>query len=256
MAERLMKDIRSRFDLIYNCDIIGAGFAESDEYYRRDKERYWRCLVLLCQLDLQPDVKLLEIGGGQLAVICKKMFGYDCTVADVSERYISPLQRGHIEFFKYNLMDLPPVEKQENFDVVVMLEVIEHIPAPAYILFERIKLFLKPTGIMFLTTPNLFRIRNVVRMILGIEFLDDYQIPEREQGLGHQLEYSAKHLRWQLERGGMQIMVLNHDELGRVGHSFKTRLGRSLVAPLAMLRPKWRDGLVAVARKSFNSTNR
>jgi hypothetical protein len=73
-TQHSMKHIRSRFDLIYNTKIIGAGFAESDDYYRLDKERYWRSLKLLYQLDLRPDVKLPEIGGGQLAVLCKKLF--------------------------------------------------------------------------------------------------------------------------------------------------------------------------------------
>jgi hypothetical protein len=136
----------------------------------------------------------------------------------------------------------------EAFDVVFLLEVIEHIPLPGYIVMDRIKPLLKPSGIVFLTTRNLFRVRNLIRMFLGIEFLDRFMIPEPGQGLGHQLEYSADHLRWQLERAGMEIVMLEHDSLGRSGHSFKARLARRLLAPLE-LRPIWRDGLVAVARK-------
>ena len=47
---------------------------------------------------------------------------------------------------------------------------------------------------------------------------------------------------------GMEIVMLEHDSLGRSGHSVKARLARKLLAPLE-LRPVWRDGLVAVARK-------
>jgi SAM-dependent methyltransferase len=247
---RPIKEMRSRFDEIYDTCIVGVGFAESDEYYKLDKERYWRSLVLLCQLDIPNPARLLEIGGGQIALLFKKLFNDDCVVADLSERYISPIRKEGLRFFQYNLLNPRSCGHQEEFDIVVLLEVVEHIPVPAHVVFDRIKRFMRPNGILFLTTPNLFRIRNLVRMFFGVEFLDHFDIPDSDRGMGHQLEYSAAHLRWQLERAGMQIIMLKHDELGRVGHSFKARLGRALSAPL-QLRPSWRDGLVAAARKNF-----
>jgi SAM-dependent methyltransferase len=244
-----IRDIRPRFDEIYDSCIVGAGFAESDQYYKLDKERYWRSLELLCELDIPTPARLLEIGGGQLALLFKKLFNDDCVVADLSERYISPVRREGLSFFQYNLLNPQSCVRQNEFDVVVLLEVIEHIPVPAHVVFERIKRFMRPNGILFLTTPNLFRLRNLVRMFFGVEFLDHFDIPDSDRGMGHQLEYSEHHLKWQLERAGMEIIMLKHDELGRVGHSFKARLGRALSAPL-QLRPMWRDGLVAAARKT------
>jgi hypothetical protein len=44
------------------------------------------------------------------------------------------------------------------------------------------------------------------------------------------------------------VLMLEHDELGQVGHSFKARVGRKLLSPFRM-RPIWRNGLVAAARK-------
>jgi hypothetical protein len=73
-------------------------------------------------------------------------------------------------------------------------------------------------------------------------------LPNAEQGLGHQLEYSADHLRWQIEYAGMKVILLDHDELGRIGHSRKAQFARRLLAPLRA-RPIWRDGLVAAAQK-------
>ena len=245
---RIIQNIKPRFNEIYESCIVGAGFAESDDYYRLERERYWRSLRLLCHLGLPTPARLLEIGGGQLAVLFKLLFNDDCTVADISEEHASPLRRQGIKFHKYNLTDAQDVRGDLRYDVVVLLEVIEHVPLPAYVILERIKPFLDSNGVLFMTTPNLFRIRNLIRMFLGIEFLDHFQLPEPGQGLGHQLEYSADHLRWQLQRANMEIIMLQYDELGRIGHSLKARLGRLLTAPLR-LRPIWRDGLILAARR-------
>jgi SAM-dependent methyltransferase len=240
---------RAQFDSIYDSCVVGGGFFENDDYYRHDKERYWHSLHFLCRLDIPMPARILEIGGGQLALLCKTLFGDHCTVADISERFAAPLIKADINHVTFNLMEPELGQLVGEFDVIVLLEVIEHLPIPAYVAIERIKPLLKPDGYLLLTTPNLFRLRNLIRMLLGVEFLDRFTLPQPGQGLGHQLEYSADHLRWQLERAGMDVTMLVHDSLGRKGHSAKARLARKLLAPLE-LRPIWRDGLVAAARKS------
>src|SRR5262249_4903065 len=154
----------------YSSWIVAGGFFESDDYYRNEKERYWRSLERFCSLNIPIPAKILEIGGGQMALLCKSLFGDDCTVGDLSQTYSGPLQKAGIKFVNFNLMD-PEIQTDtmDEFDVVALLEVIEHIPLPAHVLFERIKPLLKPDGLIFLTTPNLFRLRNLIRMIMGVE---------------------------------------------------------------------------------------
>lgn len=247
--QRVLATLRSRFDEVYDSHIVGGGFFESDEYYKFEKERYWRSLEYFCRLDIPSPARILEIGGGNLALLCKMLFGDDCTVADISEAFNAPFGKAGIKFFTYSLMDPAPNGSHGEFDVVILLEVIEHIPVPGHVVIERVKPFLSKSGILFLTTRNLFRIRNMVRMILGIEFLDHFMMPvHKGHGLGHQVEYSAKHLQFQLEHAGMQVILVKEDTLGASGHSFKARLARVMMSPLE-LRPRWRDGLVAAARK-------
>ena len=246
---RSLDGLRGRFDELYDSRIVGGGFFETDEYYRREKERYWRSLELLCGLGIAAPAKILEIGGGQLALLSKMLFGDDCTVADISQKYAAPFRSAGIELVTFNLMDPGASKINDEFDVIILLEVIEHIPLPAHVVIESIKPLLKRQGLLFMTTPNLFRMRNLIRMLLGVEFLDRFTVPQPGQGLGHQLEYSANHLQWQLERAGMKVVKLTHDSMGRTGHSLKARVARRLLAPFE-LRPIWRNALVAAARKS------
>ena len=244
-----MDMLRADFDRTYDTSILNSGFFEKNEYYVLEKERYWRSLQFFQRLNVPHPAKVLEIGGGQMAVLCKSLFADDSVVADVSKDYFAPLERQSIPCIECNLMDDRYDAAKEQFDVVFLLEVIEHLPMPPYVIFEKLQRFLKPNGILFLTTPNLFRLRNVIRMILGREFLDRFMLPEPGRGLGHQLEYSAGHISWHLERSGMSIISLHHDELGHVGHSPGARLARRLLSPLT-IREKWRDGLVVSARKA------
>lgn len=247
-GHRSIQQLRRRFDGIYDSHIIGGGFFESDEYYKQDRERYWRSLQFLCRLDVPVPTTMLEIGGGQIALLCKYLFGDHGTVADISNKYAAPLKKNNIELVTLNVMSPADDIFKRRFDLIIMLEVIEHVPVPAYVVFENLKPLLKPKGILFLSTPNLFRLRNLIRMIRGVEFLDRFMIPQAGQGLGHQLEYSADHLRWQFERAGMEVLMLEHDSMGRTGHSKGARFARRLLAPLEM-RPIWRNGLVAAARR-------
>lgn len=248
MSSRSASLDRKKFDQLYDSFVIGAGFFESDEYYRLERERYWRSLQFFTRLQLPSPAKILEVGGGQLAVMSKHLFGDDCTVGDISRRFSAPLDRQGIPLIECNLLSSEFPEAKEQFDVLVLLEVIEHLPLPPYVVFERAMSFLKPGGLIFLTTPNLFRLRNLVRMIAGVEFLDRFMLPTPGHGLGHQLEYSAEHLRWQMEQAKLDVILLEHDELGHVGHSPKARLARKLLSPLTA-RPRWRDELVAAAKK-------
>jgi hypothetical protein len=243
------KSLRTRFDDVYNRSIIGNGFFEGDEYYRKERERYWRSLSLLMESAPPPPAAILEIGGGQLAILCNQLFGYDCDVADVSNTFSSSVERNGLKFYQYNLLTGEGNLSAKKYDIIVLLEVIEHIPVPAHVVFESLKTLLSKGGILFITTPNLFRIRNLVRMISGVEFLDRFELPNGNEGLGHQLEYSANHLTWQMRRANLEVVMVRHDQLGHVGHTLKARIGRYLAAPLG-IRPKWRDGLAAVARKT------
>jgi hypothetical protein len=72
-------------------------------------------------------------------------------------------------------------------------------------------------------------------------------LPRNGVSLGHQTEYSAKHLGWHIREAGFTLERMEHDQLGATGFSWKARTARKLLAPLR-LRKAWREELVAIGR--------
>jgi SAM-dependent methyltransferase len=238
---------RAAFDRVYNEHVMGGAFAEIAVYYEMARARYWRSLQLLCDIGLSGQERVVEFGGGQMAILLNKMFGMDCTVADISEEFRAPVDRVGLPFVVGNIANEPAIAGGGRYDLIIMLEVIEHIPEPPYVTLKKLKAILDAGGRIFLTTPNLFRLRNTARMIMGRDFLDEFQIAEAGQGLGHQMEYSAEHFSWQVRKAGFDVQAIRRDQLGAVGHSMKARIARTLLAPL-LLRDAWKEELVVMAR--------
>jgi SAM-dependent methyltransferase len=238
---------RASFDAVYDRAILAGGFVEKDEYYIYDRNRYFQSLRFFVELSLPRSARILEIGGGQLAILSHLLFDDYGTVGDISPDFRGPVEAAGLDFVICDLLgELGPID--EPYDAIVMLEVVGQLPVPPHSVFEKVRPWLKPGGILFLTTPNLFRLRNVVRMAVGREFTDHFQIPRPGTTLGRQYEYSADHMRWQLEHAGFEIVLLKHDQLGQIGHSARARLARRLTTPLRV-SPRLREELVIAARK-------
>ena len=101
-----------------------------------------------------------------------------------------------------------------------------------------------------MTTPNLYRLRNVLRLALGMEVFCHFDHPPRGEPIGHFLEYSQAELRWQLARAGLEVLFVDLLQLTNRGTDPLARVMRPLVAPLLWARPTWRDNLVACARRN------
>lgn len=241
---------RKTFDDKYDELILSSKFFEEDDYYVRERSRYFNTLnFLLAKTDPSSDLSklhVLEIGGGQISLLMKALFGCKAVVADVSDKYKDSVQKQGCDFRVCDLLydDLPD---RNYFDIVIMCEVVEHMPVPPYQILSKVRNWMKPSGLLFMTTPNLYRLRNVVRLMLGMRVFDLFFIPERGHSIGHPFEYSAEHLSWQIERGGFKDIEVTYRQLSLTGATLKAKLARTLLAPL-LLRNKFKDTLVVIAR--------
>ena len=246
---RKSKLTRTAFDQAYDTFVRPGGFHELDFYYRISRERYFLTLGYLAGLDLPEPAKVLDVGGGQFAILASKLFGDEATVGDIGDDFRAPADIAGVPFTVCNLLEDDPPSFKGAFDLIVLAEVVEHLPVPPYLVLRKIRTWLRPGAALLITTPNLFRPRNIVRMLLGRDPFDTFMLPRDGVSLGHQTEYSARHLGWHIREAGFILERMEHDQLGQTGFSWKARAARKLLAPL-QLRRSWREELVAVARNA------
>jgi SAM-dependent methyltransferase len=214
-------------------------------YYLRYRSRYKECARRLAELAPSGPVDVLDVGGGQLAVLCSKLWNDHGATADLPGPHLSYMAKQGVKTFHWNLCksEAPFAEK---FDAVFFSEVIEHLPIPGYIVLERLLRVLKPGGVLICTTPNLYRLRNLVYMAMGHPIFDNFQYPDEEVALGHVLEYSRAHLDWQFKKAGFARCRVEYSQMHHLPTNPLFRPIAWLGYPLHIV-PHWRDNLVATA---------
>jgi SAM-dependent methyltransferase len=214
-------------------------------YYQRYRSRYRECVQRFAALAPPHPVNVLDIGGGQLALMCIKLWGDRGVVSDLPGPHLSYMTGHGVEANHWNLCkDEPPFTTE--FDFVFFSEVIEHLPIPGYVALKRLRKAMRPGGAIICTTPNLYRLRNVVYMALGRPIFDNFQYPEGEFALGHVVEYSRDHLDWQFKKAGFTQCSVEYAQMHHMPTNPVFRPLAWVGYPLHLV-PQWRDNLVATA---------
>jgi SAM-dependent methyltransferase len=237
-------DVR-QFRAEYERWICGGRFNESPEYYPRYRSRYEGILRRFAAHASPESCDVLDVGGGQLALLCARLWGDRPTVADVAVEPLGYLRENGVETVRWNLaQDEAPFERR--FGTAFFAEVIEHLPIPGYVALQRLRRTLEPGGLLLCTTPNFYRLRNVVYVAIGKRIYDHIRAAE-EGPLGHVIEYDAPRLRWQLDRAGFSVVRIELCYFEHQPHQPVFRVLSWLGKPLFLV-PRFRDCIVAIAR--------
>lgn len=236
---------QKEFNFNYDKLICHGTFNESPKYYLRYRSRYQILLQEYSILAPEHSQCVLDVGGGQLALLCKALWNDDAYAVDIGGPHLDYLQSKGIQASSWNLCADEQLFKAK-FDFIFFSEVIEHLPIPGHLVLEKLNLALKQGGTLICSTPNLYRLRNIVYMILGKQIYDYFRMPEGH-GLAHVLEYSRAHLQWQLERAGFNVCKLEYCQMHHLPNNFAFRLMYLVGSPLFLV-PRFRDNLVAIAQ--------
>ncbi|MDJ0713973.1 MAG: class I SAM-dependent methyltransferase [Prochloraceae cyanobacterium] len=147
--------------------------------------------------------------------------------------------------YHYNLNqsidpDKWPAPPSELYDVMTMLEVIEHLYTSPLQVFACLKRFLRPGGLFFVQTPNAVSLSKRVRMLLGS---NPYElIREDRVNAGHFREYTRDELIHYGISSGFKV----EDIIMSNYWSFITKIERTCTFISKYLPQEFRDGLLII----------
>ncbi len=141
-----------------------------------------------------------------------------------------------------------------SVELVFALEVMEHMVSPSHLLAEAFRI-LAPGGHLLVTTPNITRIGNAFKLLVGRSNFDrliplDYEQPE-DEWRPHSREYTLAEVCDCFRRAGLQVVDTQHFLTKDTRYNVKTFSQRLIdLAKLPFhLIPHLRGNLLVVGQK-------
>jgi 2-polyprenyl-3-methyl-5-hydroxy-6-metoxy-1,4-benzoquinol methylase len=185
-------------------------------YFKCNIIRIYHLVHLLRDLGMRSGT-ILEIGSlmGNFSATLQRL-GYNVTAVDRYRFYQGGLDV-YTEYMRSLGIHVEEMTREDEaervaglgqFDAVISMAVVEHIPPPVRPFLEMLASHVKPGGLLVLDTPNIAHYWNRVKLSRGESIHQDletqyYSTPPWE---GHHREYTPSELRWMLEQvGGRDI---------------------------------------------------
>jgi 2-polyprenyl-3-methyl-5-hydroxy-6-metoxy-1,4-benzoquinol methylase len=199
----------------------GDGYGDAAYYtkfFRQSSVRVYHAITLLRELGIRGG-RILEIGSlfGNFATSLQRL-GYEVTAVDRYESYDDAMP-GHIEYM--NSLGVHVVrttrENEEfvvkelgEFDAVICMAVIEHIPHTPRPFMKMLASHVKSGGALVIDTPNISHYWNRVRMSEGLSVHQDIKLQFNSHipFEGHHREYTGDELIWMMGQVGIPNPVL------------------------------------------------
>ncbi len=171
-------------------------------YLEFQARRYTNVAELLASAGPLNDARLLDLGGGvgSLAVALHGALGGAYDVADFllpSPANQAALVRNGVErSFRCDLSASNPLGGvPDGYSVILLVEVLEHLLVNPLLLVRLIAQHLRPGGLLLLTTPNVARLSNRWKLLLGRSIKEPGRYPtEPDRVNGHVIEYTLDEL--------------------------------------------------------------
>jgi SAM-dependent methyltransferase len=191
-------------DLTRAVDAAIDSLTTTRAYHQRSRDRYVRTVrLVLEQIDDRREMRIAEIGPGPIVVALRRMFQCETTAIGLLKgRWRSELEQEGIGTVIWDLTEpLPPEDHEGSYDVVVLCEVIEHLNRWPIEVLTDVKKLLKSNGLLVLSTVNMVRLVNRLRVMGGQSPLRN-PFERTEDGINHVREYTLAEMTYYLERAG------------------------------------------------------
>lgn len=238
-------------------------------YFEASRDKFRRLLELM---EAGPHGSILELGTSRFSLFLKQARpDLEVVTLDLGPD-AGDCARAGVTQVVADLLEPPIPLPDATFDVVLFSEVLEHLQGNPRVPFPEILRVLKPGGRMLLTTPNLARLTNRLKLLLGRTPLEwvgppgwgghfrEYclgEVVDFAQGAGFEIALQEHALYWD----GLDLYLSagprGYDEQGRFYYhpryvGFRRTLVRPvLIAVRELVRrvPSLRYGMVVVGRR-------
>lgn len=93
----------------------------------------------------------------------------------------------------------------KSFDLVLMSKIVEHLTADPMVYLKEAKRVLKPGGKIFITTPNVVRLQNLMMLLWGKNIYFPLEQLEQNIYARHNREYTLEELKAVLQKAGFEM---------------------------------------------------
>ena len=179
----------------------------SSNYFITHKKRYLEDIKLINKYFNTG--QLLELGSApyHLTFLMKRT-NMNVIGVDISpERFQKFITYNDLNIIKCDIEKEKLPFQDNEFDCIIFNEIFEHLRINPIETLLEINRVLKIDGILILTTPNLYSIRNVINFILGKGFDNPYKEFQKINEIGHMghvREYSSNQVQEFLKNTGFK----------------------------------------------------
>jgi len=144
--------------------------------------------------DMMPDkesnLKILDIGTTPFTILIKNIYdGCDIYTIDYSNLFKDRCEENGINFNNHDLSNGSIPFQQNEFDIVIFTEVLEHILISPTVLFKELYRVMRIGGQLIFGTPNFARLKNRMKLARGVSPLGQFH-SDSIHGHGHVREYT------------------------------------------------------------------
>lgn len=221
------------------------------KYFEIHITRYQWILKFITGLNLSASANILDIGCypphlfNALTAFGYKLFGISSEHEKISQKNV---KTANIETDKLPFQD-------NSFDLVLCSEVIEHLSKSPLLVFQEINRILRPGGYFLITTPNIIRTQNLIRMLIGHNISFPVEQLNSHLYYRHNREYTLIEIEDLIKLSGLKISqsgyFISYSPFRQKNKydSYKLKIIKRLNFLFMTIFPRRRDTLFVLAQK-------
>jgi Methyltransferase domain len=231
-----------------------------DQLLRDNAVRLHEALRLADPFLTGANPRVLECGAGPLYTIDALRWRYDGRVrlyatehpAAVRPNLAGELEKRGVEFAAHDLLTDQLPWREVKFDLVVLAEVIEHIP-PTELpeMLRRLSEAVAEEGALLMSSPNSQALWNVLSLAIGNGQMLDAAFPPEKGSYGHIRMYARKEVEELLAYAGLELRDWTLSNWAHAypwpGAPVRDRLRLGIQRTVPRLIPRWASGWICTA---------